>query len=116
MSVHQKGGGKPPASQRETAVTLDHLPPGLDFPADYPEPIRFDPDHHRLVYLGVMLNASYTHLRRLSHDPAYLAAVDDLYVLSALPVRSAGGWGWWLLLALALAGVALAGALWWHRG
>jgi hypothetical protein len=100
---------------KETAVSLDHLPPGIDFPPTFPEPIRYDLTRRALTYRGVMLNASYTYLRRLSHDAAYQAALDELYVRSAMPERAARAWGWWLLLALVVAGVAALAALWWFR-
>jgi hypothetical protein len=107
------------AGQREFAVELERLPPGLDFPEGFPEPIAYDAGRKVLVYRGVMSHVSYTYLRQLSIDPAYTAALDQLreascqaYGPKGQPSSSGRGW-WWLLVAVLLVGSLL--AWWWSR-
>ena len=38
-------------AQKETVARLERLPPGLEFPATFPEPIRFDPERRGLESL-----------------------------------------------------------------
>ncbi len=97
--------------QKETAVRLERLPPNLLFPEDFPEPITYDPGRHQLKYRGLMFSGSYTYLRQLSHDPAYLAALDQLFIGTSSPASRSGRWA---LLIAAAAGVALTVfATWW---
>ena len=95
----------------ETAARLEALPPGLDFPADFPEPIRYDAARRLLVYRGFMASASYQFLRGRSADLAYLAALDVLFRDSAyaLSPRRRGCLVVWLcLLGAAWTGAVLA--------
>jgi len=67
---HYKTWGEA-AGLPETAARLDHLPQGLDFPADFPEPMHFEPERKRLIYRGFMCSVSYAYLRGLSTGTAY---------------------------------------------
>src|SRR5262245_12290244 len=97
--------------QREACVRLDRLPPNLNFPDGFPEPITYDPARKQLKYRGLMFSGSYTYLRKLSADPAYLAALDQLFIATSAPARSTGRW---FLVVAALAAVALAVfSAWW---
>ncbi len=105
------------AGQRETAVKLERLPPGLDFSKRFPEPIAYDARHQLLIYRGVMTHDSYGYLRLLSGDPAYLAALDQLrettcrlYARPALPHFSRRWWMWFLMAVL----VAVSLVAWWR--
>jgi hypothetical protein len=102
------------AGEREIAVQLESLPPGADFPEDFPEPISYDAAHKLLVYRGFMSHGSYTYLRQLSIDPAYTAALDQIRETSCQLYRQKGHppssrlvW-LWLLLAVLLLGSLLA--------
>ena len=65
-----------------------------------------------LRYRGFMCQASYNYLHKLSHDPEYETAIDQLYMGSALGDRR-GSWRWAVLLAVAL---IVAAGIWvlWH--
>ena len=99
------------ASERETLVPLGRLPEGVVFADGFAEPIRYDTTRRALIYRGLMLSASYADLRRVSHDPAYLTALDELYIATALPAGGTARWPLWLALAL-LGAAALAGGWW----
>ena len=101
------------AGLHETASRLDHLPPGLAFPEDFPEPITYDADWKLLLYRGFMYHGSYLFLRQLSSDPAFIAALDVLYQESSCPRRSWRGRPWLLAVLMGLG--ALAAAWWWLR-
>jgi len=98
------------AGLHETAARLEHLPAGLAFPEDFPEPIVYDADWKLLLYRGFMYHGSYLFLRELSTDPAYIAALDVLYQESSCPRRS---WRARLWLLAALIGLGAMGAAWW---
>jgi hypothetical protein len=98
--------------QRETAVRLQRLPPGLTFPDNFPEPITYDPARKLLVYRGFMCHGSYQFLHQLAGDPAYVAAIDQLYQESCSPPRARIRWGG-VGAAFLLALRALAGLWWW---
>src|SRR5215813_301361 len=87
----------------ETSARLSRLPPGLDFPDDFPEPIRFDAARKRLIYRGFMASASYRFLHALSADPGYVAALDQLYRDSSYALKPRSGirraWLWLVLVA-----------------
>ena len=107
------------AGQRETAAKLERLPPGLDFPEGFPEPIAYDALRQLLVYRGLMTHDSYSYLRLLSIDPAYLAALDHLrettcrlHAQPALPPFSRRRWRWLLVAVLLLLSLV---AWWWLR-
>jgi hypothetical protein len=95
----------------ETSAPLRNLPAELSFPADFPEPIRYDAPSGRLVYRGFMCSVSYSFLRGLSTDSRYLIAVDALFQASAAALarpkknkRLARAWMW-------LSGAASVGAV-----
>jgi hypothetical protein len=98
----------------ETSTRLDHLPPGLDFPDDFPEPICFDPKRKRLVYRGFMTSLSYRYLHGLSTDIAYIEALDLLFEESAYTLDRGRGlgrvWPWLLAASLLLSAMAFAWA------
>ena len=105
--------------QRETAAKLERLPPGLDFPDGFPEPIAYDAPRRLLVYRGLMTHDSYAYLRLLSIDPAYLAALDQLRATScrlcaqpALPHHSRRRWLWLPVAVLLLVSLV---AWWWVK-
>ena len=100
--------------QKETAVRLDYLPAPLAFPETFPEPISYDPARKLLKYRGLMFSGSYTYLRKLSTDPAYLAALDQLFIGTSCPASGAGRW---LLVVAGVIVVALGvfGAVWFLR-
>jgi hypothetical protein len=99
------------AGQTETAARLARLPPGLRFPEDYPEPIAYDAARKLLIYRGFMYHGSYTYLRQLSADAAYLAALDQIYVGSSSSASRAQRRLRWLAVALVLVLVAV--GAWW---
>ena len=96
------------AGQREVSARLDHLPDGLTFGDDFPEPIHFDPASKQLAYRGFMSYGSFRYLWQLHSDPAYGRALDELFTLSSGPreIRPAR----WPIAALfaALAAIATA--------
>jgi hypothetical protein len=96
-----------------TSTRMEKLPEGMDFPEDFPEPIRFDPAHKRLVYRGFMSSASYRFLHGLSADRAYADAVDALFQSSSFaldgPRQGRRVWVW----LLAAAGLGAAAAVAW---
>jgi hypothetical protein len=107
------------AGEREIAVQLESLPPGIDFPEGFPEPIAYDAARKVLVYRGFMSHTSYTFLRQLSIDPAYTAALDQIRETSCQHYGQKGNTAssrprWlWLLAAVLLLGSLL--AWWWLR-
>jgi hypothetical protein len=86
MSAHRHKTWGEAAGLPETAARLDRLPEGLEFPEDFPEPIRYQPQRRCLVYRGFMSSASYAFLRGRSTDRPYLVAVDELFQASAFTV------------------------------
>jgi hypothetical protein len=97
-----------------TAARLAQLPTGLAFD-HVDEPIWYDEARKLLCYRGFMCNASYVLLRRLSDHPAYIAALEQLYLGSAAeeggsPMR----WVWKLAAPLAVAGAVAGAWLWLH--
>lgn len=101
----------------ESATGLERLPAGLDFPADFPEPIRYDTAKKQLAYRGFMSAASFRYLQGLNSDPAYLHAIERLSGLSVRAIVSHSkpkrAWIWATLAACLCA--ATAGALLWLR-
>jgi len=93
------------AGQKETAARLRRLPPGLKLGDELDEPIYFDAARQFLLYRGFMFHASYTFLHKLSGDPEYQTAIDQLFVGSAEDPgrRSRRLWGAVASLAAALA-------------
>jgi len=118
-SPHRRKTWHEAAGQQETAVRLERLPPGLDFPEDFPEPIAYDAARQLLVYRGLMTHDSYAYLRLLSVDRAYLAALDQLREttcrLYAQPAHTHFSRRWWLSLLVAVLLAVLLVAWWWLR-
>ena len=72
------------AGTKETAAPLAELPEGLVFDDHLDEPIWYDSKRKLLRYRGFMCNASYVQLRRICDRPAYIAALEQLYLGSAM--------------------------------
>jgi hypothetical protein len=89
----------------ETAAKLDGLPPGVHFPDDFPEPMRFDPGRKLLIYRGFMSSTSYRFLHGLSADRAFMEALDGLFMGSAyVDTGGARVWPWVLVGTASLVG------------
>lgn len=69
------------AGKKETAVRLKRLPPGVTF---VDEPIHYDEARGLLLYRGFMFHPSYLYLHKLAIDAEYQAAIDQLYLGSAV--------------------------------
>jgi hypothetical protein len=86
MHAHRHKTWGEAAGLPEISTRLDRLPEGLEFPDDFPEPLRYEPHRKRLVYRGFMSSASYSFLRGRNADRAFLVAVDELFQASAYTV------------------------------
>jgi len=117
MDEHHYKSWAEAAGLPETSARLTRLPPGLNFPDDFPEPIHFDAARKRLIYRGFMASASYRFLHALSADPDYITALDQLYQGSSYALKPRPGiqrgWLWLILVAGLLALVAVVWA--WSR-
>jgi len=95
----------------ETSARLEKLPEGLDFPEDFPEPIRFDPARKRLTYRGFMTSLSYRFLHSLSTEGTYIVVLDELFEESAYALDRRTGiaavWPWFVGASALLGGLAL---------
>jgi hypothetical protein len=60
-------------------VALEKLPPGLQFPPDLADRIRFDADARRLHFRGFMSKADFDRLCRLSDDWGYRRPLEELF-------------------------------------
>jgi hypothetical protein len=72
------------AGTKETAAALTELPQALVFDDALDEPIWYDSARKLLRYRGFMCNASYVQLRRVCDHPAYITALEQLYLGSAM--------------------------------
>jgi len=117
MDEHRYKTWAEAAGLPETSAWLRKLPPGLDFPDDFPEPIHFDTTRKRLVYRGFMASDSYRFLHALSADLDYITALDRLFQGSSYAQKPRRGIrrAWlWLMLATGL--LATAALVWaWSR-
>jgi hypothetical protein len=77
----------------------------VEFPENFPEPICYEAARKLLRYRGMMFHGSYEFLHALSGDPAYLVAIDGLYVGSSQPVGERH-WLRWLVAGAAI-GIAV---------
>jgi hypothetical protein len=66
----------------EHFVKMTSLPPGLTFPPDLSDRIRFEAASQRLVFRGFMSKAEFDRLCRLSDDWGYRRPLEDLFRLS----------------------------------
>lgn len=98
----------------ESAVFLAELPPGVLFPDDFPEPVRFEAAQRQLRYRGFMSANSYHFLQVQSSDLSYMRALADLNTKSAMSlVQQPAGHSKRLWAALlAAAGIAAAAFAW----
>jgi hypothetical protein len=67
----------------EHFVRMASLPPGLVFPPDLSDRIRYDAGSQRLIHRGFMSKADFDRLCRLSDDWGYRRALEDLFRLCA---------------------------------
>jgi hypothetical protein len=88
---------------QEIAVHLERLPAGLVLDESLDEPLWYDSARKLLCYRGFMCSASYTHLRRLSHDAAYLIALEKLYLGSSVEQTPRRRIGLWVAIGLTVA-------------
>jgi hypothetical protein len=72
------------AGRKQIAARLEHIPAMLKFDDALDEPICYDSARKLLCYRGFMCNASYVLLRRLSDNPEYITALEQLYQGSAI--------------------------------
>jgi hypothetical protein len=63
----------------EHFVTMASLPPGLEFPPELSDRIRYDAAKRRLVYRGFMSKVDFDRLCRLSDDWGYRRPLEDLF-------------------------------------
>lgn len=84
-------------------VILGSLPPGLQFPADLKDRIRFDATAHRLYFRGFMSKAEFDRLCALSDDWAYRRPLEELFRLCKPDAPRPKGWRG-LIAALTSAG------------
>ena len=100
------------AFARRTAVPLERLPEGLEFPDGLRDHISYDSERRLLVFRGYMSSADYYFLRACSDDPEYIQALNELHEKSAFEVhcrpRIVPVWLW----ALVAASFLLAGLVW----
>ena len=120
MYSHRYKTWEEAAGLPETFAPLHRLPPGLSFPANFPEPIRYDEQRKRLIYRGFMCSASYAFLHSLQTDPAYIAAVDALFQATSVILQKRhktkrGPRVWLWLLAVGGVGGMLAAVWKWMR-
>jgi hypothetical protein len=88
---------------QEIAVPLAALPQGVVLGESLDEPIWYDANRKLLCFRGFMCSASYTHLRRLSHDAAYLIALEKLYMGSSVEQTPRRRAVLWIAIALTVA-------------
>ena len=100
------------ALARRTAVPLERLPEGLEFPDGLRDHISYDSERRLLVFRGYMSSADYYFLRACSDDPQFIRALNELHEKSAFEVhcrpRIVPVWLW----ALVAASFLLAGLVW----
>jgi hypothetical protein len=88
MSAHRHKTWTEAANLPATAARLERLPAGLEFPDDFPEPIRFDAAKRRLVYRGFMCSVSYRYLQALTNDAGYQDALEQLFQATSDTLKS----------------------------
>src|SRR5262245_11930570 len=73
-------------------------------PAEFQDRFHYDAGKHRLVYRGFMSKAEYDRLFDLSHDLAYLDALQELFILSTYATATTSRRAWlWLAIGLVAA-------------
>ena len=114
-SVEPNTAWQKAVGRKLTAARLEQLPPGLHFDDGLDEPLWYDEARKLLCYRGFMCNASYVLLRRLSSNPDYVAALEQLYLGSALEDERPGSRLLWKLAASVSIAAAAAGTWLWLR-
>ena len=80
----------------EASAELAQLPPGLVFPHNLIENIRYDEAEKRLVFRGAMAEDEKDELQKLSDEPQYKEAVENLFQMSqSLPGEYVVRHSWW---------------------
>jgi hypothetical protein len=76
-------------------VSLDRLPEGFEFPADFKDRIGFDPQAKRLFFRGYMSKTEFDHLSQLTRDWSFRRKLEELFQLSIYEnePRKGGGHG-----------------------
>lgn len=101
------------ADQKEVSARLRQLPAGVAFDDQVGEPIYYDAARKVVLYRGFMCQASYNFLHKLSLDPEYEAAIDQIYMASSSALVEGGrNWRWLVLPVLALGAIATVLAFW----
>ncbi len=65
----------------EHFVTVSRFPTGLNFPKEFADRVRYEPESRRLIYRGFMSKNEFDRLNLLSDDWAYRRPLEDLFRL-----------------------------------
>jgi hypothetical protein len=73
-------------------VTLDKLPDGYEFPAQFRDRIQFDAEHRKLIFHGYMSKADFDRLSQVTNDWKFRRTLEELFRLCTPeePPRSGG--------------------------
>lgn len=63
----------------EHFVNMPSLPPGIKFPPQLADRLRYDGERQRLVWSGFMSKSDFDRISRLSEDWAYRRQVEELF-------------------------------------
>ena len=103
---------------RRSAVHLERLPDGFEFPKALLDRVAYDSERKLLVFHGFMTSADYYFLRACSNNADYIRALNELHDRSAFEVhcrtRIVPLWLWALVFA-SFASAAFVW-LWWFVG
>ncbi len=96
----------------EYSVKLEKLSESVVFPDRLRQRVNHDASRGRLSYQGFMTKCAYDELAKLTEDPDYRRALEQLFVKTSAEVapQSAAG-GYAKVIALATAAVVLIAAL-----
>jgi len=92
----------------EYSVSLKKIPDGLSFPLRLQERVSLDREKGRLTYRGFMTKCTYDELAKLSDDPEYRRALEQLFVLTSAEMSAAQPQrrGVWAAMAVAVVSTA----------
>jgi hypothetical protein len=99
------------AGEREVSAPMDRLPATIQFPADFPEPIRYDATRKLLQYRGFMPHYSFVELQKMSNELDYLTSLERIFADSAHPTDTHSSWSVWMI-AIPMTIVAAMVAAW----